>query len=207
MAATAACKPGESSRGHYAVSGVLPCLASLSDASSSTEARGLVPSRPALRPADILTSAAFGRQAALDVCVACPHAGGAGADACAAAIKRKRDKYSNILLELQREGYDYKPLVWSCWGRPDADASIALRTMASAAARRKGFAGSAQLEKRARALIGAHIWRRAARMVLACLRIGSSEDVAELLPADADADSSAGDSSASADEEVEVAVV
>ena len=195
------CAPGESTRGHYAVSGVVHCLASLSDSSASTEARGLVPSRPALRPADILTSAAFGRQAALDVCVACPHSGGAGPDACVAAIQRKRAKYADILCELQREGYDYKPLVRSCWGRPDADASLALRTMVSAVARRKGFIGAAQIEKRARALIGAHIWRRAARMVLACLRCCSAEDVAELLPTDADDSCSVGDSSAAAGED------
>ena len=177
------CAPGESTRGHGAVASVVHSLARLSDASASTEPRGLVPSYPALRPADVLTSVAFGRQAALDICVASPDGAGAGSDACAAAARRKSENYAGVIEELSEEGCDYRPLVWSCWGRPGGPASSALRCLAAAAARRRGIASGEELERRARALIGAHIWVRAARMALACLRGPRKEEAAELLPA------------------------
>ena len=177
------CAPGESTRGHGAIASVVHSLACLSDAYSSTEPRGIVPSCPALRPADVLTSAAFGRQAALDICVASPDGSGAGSDACAAAIRRKSGRYSVIIGELEEEGYDYRPLVWSCWGRPAGSASATLRCLATAAARRRGLGCGLHLEQRARALIGTHIWVRAARMVLACLHGPCKEDAVELLPA------------------------
>ena len=107
--------------------------------------------------------------------------GGAGGGACAAAAVRKRDHYAAVLDELHEEGYDYRPLVWTCWGRPSPEAAGTLRTLAQVAARRKGLAEPAALEGRARALIGAHIWRRAAAMVLACMDRCRQEDVAELL--------------------------
>ena len=115
------------------------------------------------------------------MCVACPDSGGAGGGACAAAAVRRRDHYAAVLDELHEEGYDYRPLVWTCWGRPSPEAAGTLRTLAQVAARRKGLAEPAALEGRARALIGAHIWRRAAAMVLACMDRCRQEDVAELL--------------------------
>ena len=54
--------------------------------------------------------------------------------------------------------------------------------MASAGARRRGFADSVSFLSRACALIGAQIWRRAASMVLACQGYAPSVDVSELLP-------------------------
>ena len=80
------CAPGESTRGHNGVRDQLLGLATLGDPCSVCEPPGLVPSRPGLRPADILSSAAFARQAALDVGVASPDAAGAGDDACAALV-------------------------------------------------------------------------------------------------------------------------
>ena len=94
---------------------------------------------------------------------------GAGPDPCAATCARKVSKYSSILGELQEEGIDYRPLVWSCWGRPGGDAQQAVRTIAAAAARRRGLGNPVVLERHIRSLIGAQIWRRAANMVLACL--------------------------------------
>ena len=95
-------------------------LASLSDNAAAAEPCGLVPSRPALRPADVLTTSAFARLAALDVGVACPDAGDAGDDACVAMHEAKHGTYADVLGELADEGIDYRPLVWSCWGRPHA---------------------------------------------------------------------------------------
>ena len=149
------CATGESIRGHYSVCSIVHAVASLADTSACTEPRGLVPSRPALRPADVLTSAAFGPLAALDVCVASPEGSGAGPDACVAGAQRKTDKYSSVLDELVAEGYDYRPLVWSCWGRAGTDASAAMWALAAAAARRQGLADARPLARRAQALIGA----------------------------------------------------
>ena len=177
------CAPGESTRGHYSVTSVVHVLASLSDPASCAEPRGLVPSRPALRPADVLTSAAFSHLAALDVCVASPDAEGAGTDACAAGAVRKTAHYKDVIEELQDEGYTYHPLVWSSWGRPGHDAESAVRTLAAAVARRRGLGDGHALEARAKGLIGAAIWRRAAAMVRTCLRRPTQADASELLPA------------------------
>ena len=143
------CAPGESTRGHTGVCHVVHGLASLAESASSSEPRGLVPSRPALRPADVLTSAAFSVLAALDVCITSPDGEGAGADACVSAAARKREHYSAVLEELEDEGVTYKPLVWTCWGRPSPDAQAALRALASVAARRLGLADPRALEMRA----------------------------------------------------------
>ena len=144
-------------------------LARIGDTASCAEPRGLVPSRPALRPADILTTASCGRRAALDVCVASPDGAGAGADACASAALRKRYRYREVLDELKAEGYDYLPLVWTSWGRPGPEAQSTLRTLAASAARRLGLADGVALERQAASLIGGQVWRRAAAMVLSCL--------------------------------------
>ena len=95
------CAPGESSRGHYSVCSVVHGLASLADSSSVVEPRGLVPSRPAIRPADVLTSAAFCIPAALDVCVASPDSAGAGTDVCISAEARKCGHYKDVMDELR----------------------------------------------------------------------------------------------------------
>ena len=177
------CAPGESNRGHYSVCSVVHSLASLADSSAAVEPRGLVPSRPAIRPADVLTSAAFQFPAALDVCVASPDSAGAGTDVCIAAEVRKRGTYKDVLAELRSEGYDYRPLIWTCWGRPSLEVQAVIRSLASVAARRRGLADPRPLEMRARVLIGAQLWRRAAAMVLACLGRTGPTDAQELLPA------------------------
>ena len=171
------CAPGESTRGHNWVVNTLADAAALSDNSTKVEPRGLVGSRPSLRPADFLSSAAFGRPAALDVSIVSPDAEGAGLDPCAATSAKKVGKYSSILGELQEEGIDYRPLVWSCWGRPGGDAQQAVRTIVAAAARRRGLGNPVALERHIRSLIGAQIWRRAANMVLACLPDAPTEEV------------------------------
>ena len=89
--------PGANTRSHNRVRDVLLGLACLSECAAATEPQGLVPSRPNLRPADVLTTAAFGRLVALDVGVVCPDAGGTGGDACAAMHARKMDEYSEVL--------------------------------------------------------------------------------------------------------------
>ena len=176
------CAHGESTRGHNRVANTLLCLASLADGSACAEPRGLIASRPALRPADVLTTAAFGRGAALDVSIVSPDAGGAGADPCVSSVRMKKDKYAAVLEELLEAGFDYRPVTWSCWGRPDAASTAVIHSMAVAAARRRGFASPAPLVDRTAALVGAQIWRRAAAMVLCCMGAVSTEDIGAMLP-------------------------
>ena len=80
---------GASTRGHNRVRDTLLGLASLADSASVIEPKGLTPSHPTLRPADVLTSAAFARLAALDVGMACPDSAGSGNGACAAMVSEK----------------------------------------------------------------------------------------------------------------------
>ena len=61
------CALPEATRGHYDVRDEVLRLGHLADPTAATEALGLIPTAPTLRPADILTSAALpGRLAALD---------------------------------------------------------------------------------------------------------------------------------------------
>ena len=114
--------------------------------------------------------------------MASPDGSGAGPDACVAGAKRKTDKYSSVLNELVAEGYQYRPLVWSCWGRSGTDASAAMWAMASAAARRQGLADARPLARRAQALIGARLWRRVGAMVSTCLGRVDQCVLEQLLP-------------------------
>ena len=116
------------------------------------------------------------------MCIASPDGWGAGPDACVSAAARKTYRYSNVIDELDAEGVAYKPLVWTCWGRPSPDAQAALRTLAFVAARRLGLADPRGLERRARALATAALWRRAAAMVTVCLRRTGPGELQELLP-------------------------
>ncbi|CAK0867217.1 unnamed protein product [Prorocentrum cordatum] len=180
-ARAACCAPGESTRGHNRVRDELLALASLSDGAARSEAPGLIEAAPLLRPADVLTTAAFGRLTALDVGIVAPHAAGAGEDAAAAYVVSKVGKYAPHLPALAADGIAYRPLVWTTWGRPREDASAAVASMAAAAGRRLG-APSHALAARARTAIGAAIWRRAARMVGACGPRLARGDVGALLP-------------------------
>ena len=85
-----------------------------------------------LRPADVLTTAAFGRLAALDVGIADPHAAGAGHDAAAAQVGAKVRRYARFLQGLAADGIAYRPLVWTAWGRPHDDAAAAVASAAVA---------------------------------------------------------------------------
>ena len=184
------CAPGESTRGHNWVAGSLLGLASLADSTSLAEPRGLIPSRPGLRPADLLTFATIGRGAALDVSIVSPDSSGAGTDACVATTNKKMDKYKHVLHELHEEGLEYTPVVWSCWGRPGSAASSTVRQLACSAARRRGIADPSILERHVNAIIGCFIWKRVASMALACLGRRTREDVASLLQPSEDLDSS-----------------
>ena len=81
------CSLGEATRGHNAVREQLHKVASGADPASETEPLGLIPSNPALRPADVFTSAAApGRLSALDVGICSPEQTALRACGCASSM-------------------------------------------------------------------------------------------------------------------------
>ena len=129
------CAKGPSTRGHNRVGDEVHTLALAADPAAELEPEGLIASRPGLRPADVLTSAASSRLAALDVGIVSPDAIGAGDDCVAAMAERKRGKYAAQAGELDRVGVDYVPLVRKADGRPHDWTVAVLRAMAQRAAR------------------------------------------------------------------------
>ena len=117
----------------YAIACTWPAIG---DPETVSEPLGFIPSRPMLCPADILTSAASGSLAALDVGVCSPGAAGAGLDCCSAMVRRKQQAYEPFLGELRERGVRYQPWIWSCYGRAHVDALEALQGLARTAARR-----------------------------------------------------------------------
>ena len=73
------------------------------------------------------------------------------------------------LPELRNQGIQYAPMVWSAYGRPHANTVRIIRQLAKRAARRRGLPSASIVERRTHAKIAVEIWRRAARMVGACL--------------------------------------
>ena len=165
------CARREATRGHYSVRDEVLVVAHLAQPSASIETAGLVPSAPALRPADILTSAALpGRLAALDIGVTCPEATGAGEDCCDAMYRRKRRAYAPHLRELEEEqDVAYRPMVWSAYGRAHPETEAMLTSMAVLAARRRGLRDHRPILRRVRCAIGVALVRRAVQMVHACI--------------------------------------
>ena len=169
---------GPSTRGHYRVCDKLHEVARACDAGAEIEPVGLIASHPALRPADILTSAAiFGRLAALDVGIVAPEASGSGLDCTTAMYVNKQARYAPHQSELERSNVQYVPMLWSAFGRPHAETTTIIRQLTKKAARRRGLPNAALLERRACAKIGVEIWRRAARMVMHCLPRVSEEEL------------------------------
>ena len=85
------------------------------DPSTELEPTGLVDSRPALRPADVLTGVSdpSGRLAALDVGIICPAAQGAGEDCVQTMVDRKQARIDRYRDELEQAGIEYRPIAFS----------------------------------------------------------------------------------------------
>ena len=62
----------------------------------------------------------------------------AGDDCTESMRVRKRGVFSFHLEALGAEGVEYRPLVWSCWGREHPDTTAVLTSLARRAARRRG---------------------------------------------------------------------
>ena len=136
--------------GHNRIRDVLAMGFAVSDPATTIEPAGLVPSNPALRPADILTrSARESGYAAVDVGVASPHAAYAGDDCLDSMLLRKKDHYGDAVLdELSAEGISYTPALISCYGRRSTTLSSLLHSAALRAARVRGLACGAAIEAR-----------------------------------------------------------
>jgi hypothetical protein len=164
------CARGESTRGHNRVRDVLHAGFAAADAGASIEVLGLIPSQPDLRPADVLTSAAKPNvTAAVDVGVSAPHSSGAGADCTESMRREKLRKYGQYLPELERQGIEYAPATFSAYGRRHPCVTEMMTLAARVAARRRGLGSHAALLRRWYRSVTCEIWRRASRMILACL--------------------------------------
>ncbi len=196
------CAPGESTRGHNRTRDSALQLVSAADPSAEVEVPGLIPDRPTLRPADIFTMAAIpGCQAALDIGICSPDACGAGADCCESMFQNKLETYGDHLEDLASRGIRYKPLVFSCFGRPHPESYDTLEIIAKQAARRHGVADFRPILRRALDHITVAIWNRAAAMAHACLPEGSPEELG-LLFGECEEHSCAGDDADGSDDDM-----
>ena len=169
LAHSTCCAKAERTRGHNAVARVLFDRFVEVDRACSLEVRGLSESEPGARPADLLTQAAVpNREAALDVTIVSPEAGGAGADCVASAQDRKFDRYAQITREWDPAERVFQPLVWSCEGRSHPDTDRVL-TYASAAIARRVGGRMGDVLRRWRTDLGVVLAARRARMARACL--------------------------------------
>ena len=164
------CSLGESTKGHNRARDVLHAGFSVSDPGAATEVEGLIASAPTLRPADILTAAAHPTHlVAADVGICAPHAQDAGFDCTETMKQAKMRKHEPHLEELQRHGLCYEPATISCYGRRHPDTTKMMTLAARRAARYRGLPDHRALLKRWFRTLAAEVWRRAARMVRACL--------------------------------------
>ena len=164
------CSLAESTRGHNSARDSLLAGFAVSDPGSAKEVAGLIPSAPDLRPADILTRAAHETTlVAVDVGVKAPHAQDAGLDCTETMQQSKLDYYGPYLLELERQGIRYAPATFSSFGRRHPDTCQIMLLAARKAARYRGLSDHRPLLRRWQRSIAAELWRRAAKMVRACL--------------------------------------
>lgn len=163
------CSLGEATAGHNAIRDCIFKFASAADAATEWEPQDLVSSLPRARPADVLTPAAFaGCVAALDVGVVAP-AAHPGVDAAAEMYRRKRDEREPIRAELEQQNIQYRPVIWTTYGRPHAQALDAMKGIAKRLGRRRGCKAAVVLAQ-IQFSIGVCLARRAARMSLVCRR-------------------------------------
>ena len=84
-------------------------------------------------------------------------------------VEGKLKYYASVLLELERKGITYAPITFISFGRRHGTTTKIMIEAASRAARFRGHPNHQQMLKRWQATVTTEIWRRAARMVKACL--------------------------------------
>ena len=162
------CDIGAATRGHNNTTNCLHRYARQVDHSAETEAPDLIRGTD-LRPADLLTNAAGQGMVAADVSIVSPDAARAGADCTITRHDDKMAKYAPFFNELARQGITYKPLVWSCFGRPHPEASTFVANVAHRIARRRGHCDHRLVGAQIRSDVTVEIWRRNARQLRGCL--------------------------------------
>ena len=91
------------------------------------------------------------------------------------------------MAELEAQDISYRPITFSCFGRPRPDSFKVVQALAKRAARRHG--GETHIEeRRLMARIRHEIWRQAARMVLQCWPVVETEDDGEDIAVDSAAE-------------------
>ena len=164
------CSTSESTIGHNRRRDCIGQVCAYSDPATELEVPGLCPRDPALRPADVLTRALHPTSTvAADVGVRAPHAGDAGHQYLTEMHVRKVEKYAPHFSDLQTQGVVDEPIIFSAYGRRHPRATQLIHTAALRAARRRGWSSAAGLKKWWLRQLAAESWRRAARMVHACL--------------------------------------
>ena len=160
----------ESTVGHNRVRDTMGCLCGESDPATAVEVVGLCPKDLRLRPADVLTRALHPTLViAADVGIRAPHAKDVTDEPLRDMRVTKMEKYAEHRQDLLDQGIMYEPIIFSAYGRAETRANELLKLAAAKAARQRGMASSTGLLKWWRRQIAAEIWRRAARMVHACL--------------------------------------
>ena len=81
----------------------------------------------------------------------------------------KLDKYAPFEEEVGRQGITYAPATFTAFARSHPSTTKMLQTAAAKVARQQGLANGKSLVKHWRREVAAEIWRRAARMIRACL--------------------------------------
>jgi len=142
----------------------------LADPTTEKEVAGLVPDKPDLRPADILTQAAHATlTTAVDVTVRCPYAAGSGDDCAEKGKADKLDHYRSALEQLSAQGIRYAPAVFTSFGRRHHDVNVMTNLAARRAARHRGCTEAKGLVATWNRNLAVALWTRAARMVHKCL--------------------------------------
>ena len=71
--------------------------------------------------------------------------------------------------ELRRAGIEYRPMIFSCFGRWHPEAASIAEYMARTAARRRGIEDPRLILRRAKRRVGVELMRRSVRLVRECL--------------------------------------
>ena len=165
------CMGAATTIGHNRVRDVIAMGLAMADPGTVVEPLGLVPTRPELRPADVLSRAGLEHGlVACDSGIATPEAGGAGTDRVETMALRKRNWYGDVVLaELRAQDISYEPLVISCFGRRSRVLTNLLRAAALRAARTRDGSSATALLQRWHRSVACEVWRRTAAMIRRCL--------------------------------------
>ena len=164
------CAGSEKTIGHNRLRDCAAEAFHMADPGTATEVPGLCPAAPTLRPADVLTRAAHPTlTVAVDIGVRAPHASNARDDAAESMRQDKLDYYEQHLPDLEAQGIAYMPMTFTAYGRRHPSATKMLIHAATKVARQRGQVATKGLLKSWQRQLAAEVWRRAARMVRACM--------------------------------------